>query len=432
MPNNKKNTAPAAPARRGLWDNNVFIFALAVLSALIVWLVVTTYFDPQNTTHLNGVAINYGYQSSSYIAQDLDIVETPQISGVRVSVEGNGTIIGNMKAEDIMVYPNYAGVTGPGEVTLGLEARIINNEFSGQGIQLKVESPSSITLVFDSVTTKTVDVVADTAGLAIADGFTLNRTACSPNEVTLRGPARELETIASVAAPVSVDDELADNLTVSSVLELRDENGEPVEPRYTTMDAETADVTFTVYQVRELPLAVSFIGTPGGFDLSSLNYSLSRQTLRVAGPARLVSALTELNITSFDLSQEFAFGRDYQRQIELPSGLVSQEGIGAVTLRFDTSAMDYTTLNITNIQPINVPSNYDIEVLTHMLEGVRLYGPASEVQRLSADSVLAQIDCQSVSMSAGQKQVPVTIQIPYSSRIFATGSYTVECSITEK
>ncbi len=438
MAENMAERKPAAKAPRpekprgSFIINSVVIPIVSLLCALAAWLIVTMYFDPQGSHTVTGVSVNFGYQSSTYTAMNLDIVELPDISSVRVNVEGNGTVIGNMRAEDIMVYPNYAAVTGPGEVTLGLEARIVNNDYANQGIRLTVLSPTSVTLAFENVTTKTIDIMADTSGVTVADGYTLHRTASVPAQVTLRGPASELDKVASVAALVTAEDELADNYTTSAVLELRDEDGAAVEPRYTTVDTETADVTLTVYQVRELPLAVSFIGMPQGFDVDSLHYSLSRDTLRVAGPARIVGPLTELSVTSFDLSQEFALGRDYQRQIQLPSGIVSQDGVGAVTLRFDTSQMDYTTLNITNIQPINVPSSYDIEVLSYTVPNVRLYGPADEVARLSADSVTAQLDCQSVTLNAGQQVVPVTIQIPSSSRIFAAGSYTVECAVTEK
>lgn len=433
MPQTKPSPSPQrATYRHVIWDNPVFLFIISLFCALIAWFVVTMYFDTGGSRWIYDASVNFNYQSSAYTALDLDIMDSPTINNVRVRVGGNNTIIGNMSADDIMVYPNYAAVSGPGEITLGLEARIVNNDYMNQGIELTVENPQSVTLVFDSVTSKTLPVTADVGGVSIADGFTLNRVTAVPAEVTLRGPASELERVAAVAAPVRSEDSLSDTVTATAVLELRDDGGNLVEPRYTTLETETADVTMTVYQVRELPLAVDFIGVPNSFDPASLNYSLSRETLRVAGPARIVSALTELAVTSFDLSQEFAFDRDYQRQVELPSGIVSQEGLGSVTLSFDTSGMDSKTLNITNIRLVNVPSNYDVEILTNLLSDVRLYGPAAEIERLAAESVQAQIDCQSMTLTAGQQTVPVSIQIPASKRIFAVGSYTAECAVTEK
>ena len=140
--------------------------------------------------------------------------------------------------------------------------------------------------------------------------------------------------------------------------------------------------------------------------------------------------MNELSVASLDLGQSFAFDRDYQLSVELPDGIVSQDGITTVTLTFDTTNMASTTLNISNIRVINVPSDMEVDVLTSRISGVNLYGPADEIEELSAENVQAQVDCQSISVTAGQQTIPVNIQIPSSSRIFAVGSYAVQCAIT--
>lgn len=428
-----KPTDPKTPqpstGRKSLWSYPLFSLILALFCGFVAWTVVAVYVDPQGSVTVQDVPINYANGASAYTSQGLDIVEKPSIETVDVRVDGNSTIIGNITNSDIMVYPSYAGVSGAGRVTLRLQARLVNTtDFPGD-IECTVESPRTIEVVFDEVSEKTLAITVDASAVSVAEGYMLNRSAAVPAEITLRGPTSELDQIASVVATVSSDAELSDTTTVPATLELRDENGEVYTPQYTTMDSETANVTLTVYQVRELPLVVDFIGTPTNFDTGSLRYTLSQDTLRVAGPARTISALEELTVTNFDLSQEFELGRDYQRLVELPSGIVSLDGVTSVTLSFDTSDMGSTTLNISNISAINVPSNYEVEILSSMVSGVTLYGPAEEVEALSADSVVAQIDCQSVNLTVGQQTIPVTIQIPSSSRIFATGSYTVQCEV---
>lgn len=428
-----KPTDPKTPqpstGRKSLWSYPLFSLILALFCGFVAWTVVAVYVDPQGSVTVQDVPINYANGASAYTSQGLDIVEKPSIETVDVRVDGNSTIIGNITNSDIMVYPSYAGVSGAGRVTLRLQARLVNTtDFPGD-IECTVESPRTIEVVFDEVSEKTLAITVDASAVSVAEGYMLNRSAAVPAEITLRGPTSELDQIASVVATVSSDAELSDTTTVPATLELRDENGEVYTPEYTTMDSETANVTLTVYQVRELPLVVDFIGTPTNFDAGSLRYTLSQDTLRVAGPARTISALEELTVTNFDLSQEFELGRDYQRLVELPSGIVSLDGVTSVTLSFDTSDMGSTTLNISNISAINVPSNYEVEILSSMVSGVTLYGPAEEVEALSADSVVAQIDCQSVNLTVGQQTIPVTIQIPSSSRIFATGSYTVQCEV---
>lgn len=427
------NAVPQPSAgRNSPWNHPAFSMLLALLCGFIAWTVVTVYVDPQGSVTVQDVPINYANSASTYTSQGLDIVEKPDIETVDVKVTGNSTIIGNIQNSDIMVYPSYAGVSGAGKVTLRLQARLVNTTDFPGNIECVVENPKTIDVVFDEVSEKTLPITVDASAVSVADGYMLNKTTAVPAEITLRGPTTELDQVASVVATVPGDGELSDTTTVPATLELRDENGETFTPQYTTMDSDTANVTLTIYQVRELPLVVDFIGTPTNFDTKSLKYSLSQDTLRVAGPARTVSALEELTVTDFDLAREFELGRDYQRLVELPAGIVSLDGVTSVTLSFDTEDMASTTLNISNIKPINVPSNYEIEVLSSLVSGVTLYGPADEIEAISADSVVAQIDCQSVNLTVGQQSIPVTIQIPSSTRVFSTGSYTVQCEVVAK
>lgn len=430
----KPNNAAPKPAagRRSLWNYPLFSLLLALFCGFVAWLVVTVYFDPQGTYVVSDVPINYANSASTYTALGLDIVERPEIETVDVSVSGNSTIIGNLEASDILVYPSYAGVTGAGRATLRLQARLANTtDFPGD-IDCSVVDPQTIDVVFDEVSEKTLPITVDASGVTVADGYMLNRTAAVPSEITLRGPTSELDHIDSIVATVTEMTELADTTTVPAALELRDDTGAPFTPQYTTMESETANITLTVYQVRELPLTVDFIGAPSNFDTDSLRYTLSQKTLRVAGPARVIGALNELTVSDFDLAREFEPGRDYQRLVELPAGVVSVDDVTSVTLSFDTSDLASTTLNLSQIRTINEPSGYEVEILSSVVNDVTVYGPADEIESLSADSVIAQIDCQSVNLTVGQQTIPVTIQIPSSTRMFATGSYTVQCEVSAR
>ena len=392
----KPNNAAPKPAagRRSLWNYPLFSMLLALLCGFIAWLVVTVYFDPQGTYVVSDVPINYANSASTYTALGLDIVERPEIETVDVSVSGNSTIIGNLEASDILVYPSYAGVTGAGRVTLRLQARVANTtDFPGD-IDCSVVNPQSIDVVFDEVSEKTLPITVDASNVTVADGYMLNRTTAVPSEIPLRGPNSELDHIDSIVATVAEMTDLADTTTVPATLELRDDTGAPFTPQYTTMESETANITLTVYQVRELPLTVDFIGVPSNFDTDSLRYTLSQKTLRVAGPARVIGALNELTVSDFDLAREFEPGRDYQRLVELPAGVVSVDDVTSVTLSFDTSDLASTTLNLSQIRAINVPSGYEVEILSSVVNDVTVYGPADEIESLSADSVIAQIDCQ--------------------------------------
>ncbi|MDD4851071.1 MAG: CdaR family protein [Gemmiger sp.] len=432
MENSKPKAAPEQPAaKKVIWDNRPFMLVLSLVAAVLAWLLVIMVFDPQSNITVGNVEVNYAYDSTKYTSQGLDIVEKTDVNNVVVQLDGNGTIIGDIKASDFVVYPNYSNVKGSGEVSLSLLVRITNTQYSS-GITASVVSPKTVQVVFDTVSQKNLPVEVDSSTITVKSGYALTNKAAVPAEVTLSGPTKELDGIAKAVAHVTTDAPLDDSTTLEAPLELQDADGNVVVPEYATLDNASATVTLTVYAVRELPLTIDFINVPSGFDTSTLQYSLSQETLQVAGPVKTINALSALSVVSFDLASQFAFDRDYQLPVELPSGLVSQDGVSSVTLSFDTANMGTKQVNVSNIRCINVPSNYDITVLSDRVSGVTLYGPAEEIEALSPDSVVAQIDCQSISVSAGQQIIPVSISIPASSKIFATGSYTVQCQIDTK
>ena len=80
------------------------------------------------------------------------------------------------------------------------------------------------------------------------------------------------------------------------------------------------EVTLEVYKMATLPVSVSFINAPRNFDPSVLVYSLSKQTLNVAGPESQIEKLSTLSVGTIDLST-FALNKVYELPIELPGNI---------------------------------------------------------------------------------------------------------------
>ena len=71
------------------------------------------------------------------------------------------------------------------------------------------------------------------------------------------------------------------------------------------------EVTLEVYKMATLPVSVSFINAPRNFDPSVLVYSLSKQTLNVAGPESQIEKLSTLSVGTIDLSSPAATVDEY-------------------------------------------------------------------------------------------------------------------------
>lgn len=413
-----------------LWGDRRFLLLLSLGIAVLLWLYVTMSVMPNTSTTLSGVPVDFDYDSAKYTTLGLDIVNEPSYT-VDLSLSGDGSVLGAARASDFVVYPDYSSVKGAGSQTLNLNVKIINPDLENRVTATIERGRRTVDVVFDTILTKTLPVTVETSGLHIAEGYSLNKVSSSPSEITITGPSTEVSQVTAVVAPLSMEGELSESQLVQVPLEMRDANGKTLDLPYTTMEDNIVDVTVSVYKQVELPLVVNFINVPSYFDVHTLQYSLSQETLLVSGPERVVNNLTELSVGSFDLST-FSLDKDYQMNVELPDGIVSNENVSSVTLSFDTTGMSERSFNVSQISVINVPANYQVEVTTKRINNVVLVGPEEDLEQLSAGSIEARINAEDLQVAVGTQTVAVQIQVPSNPRVFAIGTYTVTCNITSR
>ncbi len=412
-----------------LLDDPRWRMLVAVIMSLIGWIVVTVGIQPGTDRTINHVPVDFNYDAGRYSVMGLSIVNDPSKT-VSLKIYGNGSDIGGLKKEDFVVYPRYSSVKGPGQVDLSLDVKCTAE--NADSIRVNVlPADSEVRVVFDKIQEKTVPVRVVPKNVSVAEGYTLYKSTPVPGEVVLKGPASELDIISEAVVEVTAEGKLDHTETLSAPLSFVDEDGELVTPNYVKPEDTTADVMLTVYKQVELPLVVDLIHAPPGFDQGSLRYTLSQATLQVAGPSNVVDDLTELHIGTIDLSS-FALDKVYEMPVELPNGLVTQENVSSVTVNFETADLTTKTFNLKAqdaVQIINLPSSYNLEVLSSRIRNVVLCGPKDVLNGLTAESVVARIDMDEMNIVTGQQNIAVNIYVPAENQVFALGSYSVSCQI---
>lgn len=419
----------ALPAKRTILDDRRVRLALALVLAVLAWIIVTIAVQPGTTISLSGVPVDFSYDSTAYTSKGLSIVDAPDQT-VSLTISGDGYTIGDMTADDFVVYPDYSSVISSGEKTLQLRVRCLTADADSVSVMI-AGTNRTVKVLFDIVEEKTLPIrVRKQNDLTIEEGYILYDSAASADSVTLSGPSGELDRIASCVAEVGYAEAMHSTQIVQSELRYYDENGEEIQFDYVTADRETVDVTLVVYKLAELPIAVSFINTPQDFDASVLRYALSHESLTVAGPEGVIDSLSTLSIGAIDLST-FTLDKEYVMPVRLPSGIVSQENISTITVSFDCSELTTKTMNLPPecVQVINLPASYQLTVESQRLMNVVLCGPADVLEALSVEQVVAQIDANDFSVVLGQQNLACSIYVPSSNKVFAIGSYVVQCRI---
>ena len=424
-PKKDNGTKPAVTHSKSILDDRRIRLALG---AVIAWMVVTIIVQPGTTNMIYNVPVDYTYDSSAYTSRGLSIVSAEDKT-VNLKLSGDGYTIGGLAASDFVVYPDWSSVRDSGEKNLRLLVRGANSLLNGITVTID-GSDNTVDVVFDVVEEKTLPVTTTTNYLTISDGYILYSTEVSKETVTLSGPSSELDKVATCTAEVTYTGELDSSVTLETPLRFYTSGGTEVKFEYTELEESTVDVTLQVYKMATLPVNVTFINAPRGFDNSVLVYALSRQQLKVAGPAEKIDALSTLSIGTIDLST-FSLNKTYEMPIDLPSDIYLLDNISSITVSFDCSNLETKTLNLPSscVQVVNLPSTYQLTVETDRLMNVILCGPKGAMETLTPEQVVIEIDAEDFSVATGQQNIACRLYVPSNGKIFALGSYVLQCRI---
>ena len=371
--------------------------------------------------------MDFSYDSAAYTSRGLSIVNAEEKT-VNLKLSGDGYTIGSLSANDFVVYPDWSSVRDSGEKSLRLQVRSQSTLLTG--VSVSIDGDNTVDVVFDVVEEKTLPIQVTTNYLKIADGYILYGTDISKETVTLSGPSTELSEVETCTAEVTYSGELTSPVTLDTGLRFYTRSGGEVKFEYTTLETDSVEVTLQVYKLATLPVEVSFINAPRDFDPSVLVYSLSKKTLNVAGPESQIDRLSALSVGTIDLST-FALDKVYEMPIELPSGIRLLDNISSITVSFDSSRLETKTMNLpaSCVQVINLPSTYTLTVETERLMNVTLCGPAGSLEALNPEQVVIEIDADDFYVAIGRQNIACRLYVPANDKIFALGSYVVQCKI---
>ena len=419
MSTEQNNGKPAVPPKRNLLNDRRIRLLLSLLGAVIAWMAVTIVVQPGTTTTIYNVPVDFTYDSAAYTSRGLSIVNAEEKT-VNLKLSGDGYTIGSLSANDFVVYPDWSSVRDSGEKSLRLQVRSQSTLLTG--VSVSIDGDNTVDVVFDVVEEKTLPIQVTTNYLKIADGYILYGTDISKETVTLSGPSTELSKVETCTAEVTYSGELTSPVTLDTGLRFYTRSGGEVKFEYTTLETDSVEVT--------LQVNVSFINAPRDFDPSVLVYSLSKKTLNVAGPESQIDRLSALSVGTIDLST-FALDKVYEMPIELPSGIRLLDNISSITVSFDSSRLETKTMNLpaSCVQVINLPSTYTLTVETERLMNVTLCGPAGSLEALNPEQVVIEIDADDFYVAIGQQNIACRLYVPANDKIFALGSYVVQCKI---
>ncbi|MEM0530036.1 MAG: YbbR-like domain-containing protein [Candidatus Pararuminococcus gallinarum] len=410
-----------------LFDNKKFVWIFAFVVAIITWFVVAFTVSPEINGKLTQVPVNIDIQSTSIGRLGLDVVDGED-STVDVWVTGERYVVGSLTADDVIATASLAGVTGAGSYDLKIQ---VSKRDNSQAFEIISNKPETVRVTFDRLSTQTLSLDVDVSGVVVPDGYMMEQPYANPSEITITGPENDVSRVAKCVVRVEVDETLRESKVVEGQVTLLDKEGNAIENSAITMseEDETVEVTIPILKMKELPVKLDFLHMPSGFPIDSLTYTLSNETIQVAGPTDAIDNMSELHLGYVDFSQ-LDVDSTFDFDVQLPSGFINIENINTITADFTNENLTSQTYTVDNINVVNQPANFDVTVNTQSISNVQIVGDASIIENLSASDIVAEVDLSGSEIVAGQFKVPVNIVIPGKGLVWAKGDYAVVVVVT--
>ena len=404
-----------------------FMKVLSVICAVILWLIVaitvspsvaSTVRDVPVTTNLdNSIVTQFGLEAIGYEEQTVDIY-----------VEGNRYQVGSLSADDFVVTCIYNDVTSAGTYTIPLS---VQKTTPSSDFEIVGYSPQSIEMKFDRIISQDFDVQTEVAGVTIPDGYITRTFIPSLETITVSGSENDVRRISRcvVVAEVTDEEPKEETFTVEGTIQLLDSTGAPLDMELFTLSADSVNITVPVLKKKTVPLNFEFINIPSGVNTYRIDYTMSNDSIEIAGPAETIDNIKQVNLGYIDF-KKIGIGSKFVFDVSLPSGTLNLNNIIKVTVDFPLEGYATKNFTVTEIMVTDSQTYYDIEVLSTEVTGVQIVAPESVLEVMDASEIVAEVDLSKSDIVIGQMNVPVKIVAPSRRNVWAYGDYSVVVNVT--
>lgn len=406
--------------------NKIISLLLAAVISVSLWVYVVTTVTPEDSQWIRNIPVTFANEDGLFSDRNLTLTQGRNAT-VDLKVYGKRQDLLKLSNSNITITADLADVLGPGEWQLRYKVEMPET-VSDNDISIESRSTYEIDVQVDLLSVKEIPVQAVFQG-SVADGYVQDPIELEYDTLEISGPQDQVSQVDHaqvVLERTNLSKTVSDSLTYTLV----DADGNEITSDEIHCSVDKIGVMMTVSLVKELPLTVQFIDG-GGATEEHVVSSIEPSTITVKGSAEDLEGMNSLNVGNIDLSTvptNKAYTGTFN--IVLPDNLTNMTGEETAAVTVELKNLKEKTLRVTNLELANTPSNLKASLGTVSLQ-IKVRGPSDVMDAVTASSIRAVADLDSIGTSTGQFNVPVDVYVDGFSGVGAMGSYSVLVSISE-
>ena len=410
-----------------LTDSKGFYVAVSLLLAFILWVYVGKEANPITTDKINDIPVEFS--GLEKLEERGLMLSDGSEQSVTFFVRARRDVISNLLQGESSITVDVSNITEAGEYSLSVMGQKINfpRSVSSDSLELLYTSPERIEFTVSRWVQKEIEVQAEFTG-SVVDGYQVGDFSLAPQTVTISGPEELVNQVDYARVTVSQTD-LSETYSKDTPYTLVGFNGEVIAAEGIETDPETVLVTLPVVKLKEVPLTVELVPGGGVTDTDTqVDVTIEPETITVSGSEEDLEGLKEVKLGSIELYK--IFGTDtFQKTIQLSPELTNVSGITEATVTVTIKDLAVRTLEVSDIDLINVPDGYTADTVTKTLS-VQIRGTQEAVDSVIPSQLRIVADLSDVTMATGNQTVPVKVYLDGSSEVGVVGDYKIVVSIS--
>jgi YbbR domain-containing protein len=368
---------------------NIGLKILAIILAVILWLVITNVDDP--ITKVNFSNIKVDVQNADEIKALNQVYNITEGATIDFTAAAKRSVAEKLNKDDFRITADISKLSDLNTVTINI--KYLGNPYdvtviSGLNQVMKVELENLVEGHFKVNVEQTGD---------LAEGlYVYEKTASTI--IRISGPKSKIDKIANVVVNVDVTGYTKSFNSIEEPKVL-DEKGKEIDSTNLSFSKNSIPVFIGIYNTKTINLDITPTGTPvSGYTLSGIEYE--PQTIEVAAEDEVLAGIDDLSISE-DVSGVFDnVEKEVNLQEQLPSGvyLVGDNKTAVVNISVEEAKTKEFTVLPSEIDVKNLPKGMGLDYLTTGPITLLLSGPKKEIDEISKDDIKPYIDLTNYSV----------------------------------
>lgn len=409
--------------------NNPGLKILSLIIAVILWLIVVNYDNPDMTKTFT---IPVTVTNDRILEEQGKVYEVVgQSNTVTIYVKGKRRYVDSLSGSDFTATADLSQII---DLNVNSDEKLVPINVSVRRYEKDLtitQKTVNMQIMLEDLSTEQFSISCNTTGTP-AEGYAIGEAFVSPNLIKISGPQSIVSRISKVSANVNVEG-FTEDITDNVVPTLYDENGSVIEPLQLRLSQEQVAVSVQILGTKTVPVHCEVSGTPAeGYQYIGLEYA--PETVQIKGEPSLLNNIQEIRIPGEAINLD-QVTEDMEVSVDITPYL-GEEGISLVNPEENKIAIRVTIerlevknleLPIESLEVLNSPEEYEVSYGDTKVT-VLVRGRKEEIASLSADQLHGSIDL--ANRMPGDHIVEVSITVD--ERFQVVGTVTLRVHIMER